>query len=228
MTLAQAPLLRPLPFDADVHPDPGAPLHGRRALQPGDRERLEGYAAAILSAAGLDIGTPSTRDTPRRFLDALLESTDGYEGDPKLLTTFPADFMDTASSALGQVVEGPIPFFALCEHHAMPFHGRAFVAYVPRERIIGISKLSRLVRVVTRRFGVQEQMTHRIAQDLDLIVDANGVAVYLEAHHLCTQMRGVREDLPLTRTTAYRGVYETDASLRSEFLEMSGIRRGDR
>ena len=228
MTIAQSPSLRPVPLGSDASSaSPASPV-GRRRLRPADHARLEAYAAEILSAAGLDLDTPSTVETPRRFLDALFEATDGYDGDPKLLTTFPADFLDEAGSSFAQVVEGPIPVFALCEHHAMPFYGRAFVAYVPRDRIVGISKLSRLVRVVTRRFGVQERMTHQIADELGRIVDADGVAVYLEAHHLCTQMRGVREDQPLTRTTAYRGVYATDAALRSEFFEMSGIGRGER
>ena len=82
--------------------------------------------------------------------------------------------------------------------------------------------------MLTRRFGVQERMTHQIADELMRLMDAHGVAVYLEAHHLCTQMRGVREDSPMTRTTAYRGTYETDGVLRSEFFDMSGLRRGDR
>jgi GTP cyclohydrolase I len=110
----------------------------------------------------------------------------------------------------------------------MPFCGRAYVAYVAHDQIIGISKLTRLVRVLTRRFGVQERMTHQIADELMRLMNAHGVAVYLEAHHLCTQMRGVREDSAMTRTTAYRGAYEKDASLRSEFRELSGIRGGDR
>jgi GTP cyclohydrolase I len=84
------------------------------------------------------------------------------------------------------------------------------------------------VRVLTRRFGVQERMTHQIADELLRLMNAHGVAVYLEAHHLCTQMRGVREDSAMTRTTAYRGTYERDPALRGEFFEISGIRRGDR
>ena len=100
------------------------------------------------------------------------------------------------------MVEGPIPFFALCEHHALPFFGNVWVGYVAHEGIIGISKLTRLVRVVTRRFGVQERMTYQICDELDRMMAPHGVAVYAEAHHLCTQMRGVRELHPKTRTTS--------------------------
>jgi GTP cyclohydrolase I len=199
-----------------------------RTVSPADRERFEANLAEILEAAGMDLDTAGTADTPRRFLQALFDATEGYEGDPKLLTAFPTECHGGASCEIAQIVEGPIPFFSLCEHHAMPFFGRAYVAYVAHEQIIGISKLTRLVRVITRRFGVQERMTHQVADELMRLMNAHGVAVYMEAHHLCTQMRGVREDSPMTRTTAYRGTYETNAALRGEFLDLSGLRGGAR
>jgi GTP cyclohydrolase IA len=199
-----------------------------RQLTDADRARFEGYMDEIFRSLGLDLDTPGTVDTPHRFLQALFDATDGYDGDPKLLTAFPTECHGGANCEQAQIVEGPIPFFALCEHHALPFFGRAYVGYVAHEQIIGISKLTRLVRVVTRRFGVQERMTHQIADQLMRLMDAHGVAVYLEAHHLCTQMRGVREQHPMTRTTAYRGTYATDATLRGEFFDISGLRRADR
>ena len=122
------------------------------------------------------------------------------------------------------MVEGPIPFVGVCEHHVLPFTGRAWIGYVAHDQIIGVSKLSRLVRVLTRRFGVQERMTHDIADSLEAMVNAHGTAVLLEARHLCTQMRGVREHEPLTRTTAYRGTYVAEPSLRNEFFAL--IRSG--
>jgi GTP cyclohydrolase IA len=227
MSVAHAPHLHTIEDDLD---SPAAldRLTAARSVSPADRDRFERAIAEILEAAGLDLDTPGTTDTPRRFLQALFDATDGYEGDPKLMTAFPTECHGGSSCELAQIVEGPIPFFALCEHHAMPFYGRAYVAYVAHDQIIGISKLTRLVRVLTRRFGVQERMTHQIADELMRLMNAHGVAVYLEAHHLCTQMRGVREDSAMTRTTAYRGAYEKDASLRSEFRELSGIRGGDR
>lgn len=182
------------------------------------RERLEWHAAEILSALGLDLDTPSTVDTPRRFIAGMIEATDGYEGDDKLLTAFPTECHGGTSCELAQIVEGPISFNALCEHHALPFLGQAWIGYVAHERIIGISKLTRLVRVITRRFGVQERMTHQIASSLEGLLDAHGVAVYLEADHLCTRIRGVREEGAHTRTTAWLGAYERDPALRAEFL----------
>jgi GTP cyclohydrolase IA len=191
-----------------------------RQLSDADWSRYEGYVAEILGSFGLDLSTPGTTDTPRRFLRAMFDATDGYDGDPKLLTAFPAECRGGANCELAQVVEGPIPFVGVCEHHALPFVGRAWVGYVAHDQIIGLSKLTRLVRVLTRRFGVQERMTHEIADSLEAMVGAHGTAVLLEARHLCTQMRGVREHEPLTRTTAYRGAYVAERSLRSEFFEL--------
>ena len=213
---------------AVLDPAPAAPTPERRPLSPADRERYERYLAEILGSLGLDLHQPGTERTPQRFLQALVDSTDGYDGDPKLLTAFPTECHGGANCELAQVVEGPIPFTALCEHHALPFLGHAYVAYVAHEGIIGISKLTRLVRVLTRRFGVQERMTHEIADELERMIQPHGVAVYLEAHHLCTQMRGVRELQPKTRTTAYRGIYVERPDLRSEFFDATGLRRGDR
>jgi GTP cyclohydrolase I len=197
-----------------------------RHVSDDDLVRYEGYLAEILTALGLDLDTPSTVATPHRFLRALFDTTSGYEGDPKLLTAFPTECRGGANCEIAQVVEGPIPFFALCEHHALPFFGNVYVGYVAHEGIIGISKLTRLVRVVTRRFGVQERMTYQICDELDRMMAPHGVAVYAEAHHLCTQMRGVRELHPKTRTTSYRGVYIESAQLRGEFFDVSGLRGG--
>ena len=194
-----------------------------RGISHEDRERFERYMCEILGSLGLDLDTPATADTPGRFVDALIDATEGYEGDEKLVTVFPTECHGGTNCELAQIVEGPIPFFSLCEHHALPFYGRAYVGYVAHEQIIGISKLTRLVRVVTRRFGVQERMTHRVAAALENLLDAHGVAVFFEADHLCTQMRGVRQDGARTRTTAYRGAYERDPALRAEFFQMAGI-----
>jgi len=217
--------LRDLSREAPGEDGAGAPV---RRVSPAQRARFERNLGEILDALGLDLDTPGTRDTPRRLLAALEDATDGYLGDPKLVTSFPTECHGGASCELAQIVEGPIPFFALCEHHALPFFGRAWLGYVAHEEILGISKLTRLVRVLTRRFGVQERMTHEIADSLQEITGAHGVAVYLEAAHMCTQMRGVREHESLTRTTAYRGVYERDPELRTEFREIGGIGGGRR
>ena len=195
-----------------------------RELAPEQWTRFEGYIAEIFSAFGLRLDAPGTADTPRRFVRAMFDATEGYEGDAKLLTTFPTECKGGLSCQIDQVVEGPIPFFALCEHHAFPFYGNAYVGYIPHERIIGISKLTRLVRVWGKRFTVQERMGDEIADTLAALVEAHGVAVHIEAHHLCTQMRGVRELHPKTRTAVWRGEYAKNADLREEFFQLTRSR----
>ena len=197
-----------------------------RELTTEQWSRFEKYVDEIFTALGMRTDTPSTRETPRRFVRALFDATEGYEGDPKLLTAFPTECKGGLSCEINQIVEGPIPFFALCEHHAFPFYGNAYVGYIAHEQIIGISKLTRLVRVWARRFTVQERMGDQIADTLEDLVRAHGVAVHIEAHHLCTQMRGVRELHPRTRTAVWRGEYTKSADLRSEFFHLAGGRAG--
>ena len=191
-----------------------------RHLAPEQWQRFEGYMAEIFEAFGMEMGTAGTAETPRRFVRALYDATEGYEGDPKLLKAFPTECRGGAACEMNQVIEGPIPFFSLCEHHALPFHGSAYVGYIAHEEIIGISKLTRLVRVWARRFSVQERLSNQIADTLEAIVHPHGVGVYLEAHHMCAQMRGVREPHPRTRTTVWRGQYTRDPELRREFMQI--------
>jgi GTP cyclohydrolase I len=190
--------------------------------------KFEGYAAEIFSAFGLDLNTAATKDTPRRFIKALFDITEGYDGDPKLLRVFDTECHGEPDCRLSQVIEGPIPFFALCEHHALPFYGKAYVGYIAHENIIGISKLTRLVRIFSKRFAVQERIGQQIADTLETMLHPHGVGVYLEAHHLCMGMRGVRETAPMTRTTVWRGYYATDPALRSEFFTACGLQRTER
>src|SRR5438045_9248470 len=211
-------------FDPDEQ-DVRAVMHQRRrSISEEQMRKFEAEVAAIFEAFGLDLHTPATERTPQRFLQAMFDATEGYEGDPKLLTAFQTECRGGPDCRLSQVVEGPIHFFALCEHHALPFHGHAYVGYIVHEHLIGISKLTRLVRLFARRFTVQERIGQQIADTLEAMLQPHGVAVYLEAHHLCTQMRGVRESAPLTRTTFWRGEYDSNAALRAEFFSVCGVR----
>jgi GTP cyclohydrolase I len=195
-----------------------------RTLNPEQWQKFEGYAAEIFSALGMDLDTPGTKDTPGRFLHALYEATSGYEGDPKLLTAFPTECHGGPDCNISQVIEGPIEFYSLCEHHALPFYGHAYIGYIAHEEIIGISKLTRLVRVFARRFTVQERVGVEIADELVRVLRPHGVAVHLNAMHLCTQMRGVRESHSRTWTSFWRGNYENDPQLRAEFLQTANLR----
>jgi len=214
-------------FDLDLDDEPlREAMHlRRRHISEEQLRTYEGYIAEIFTAFGLDLDTPATRQTPQRYIRALFDSTEGYEGDPKLLTAFETECRGGSDCRLSQVVEGPIHFFALCEHHALPFHGHAYVGYIAHEHIIGISKLTRLVRLFAKRFTVQERIGQQITDTLEAMLEPHGVAVYLEAHHLCTQMRGVREVVPLTRTTFWRSAYDSNADLRAEFLTVCGVHR---
>jgi len=189
-----------------------------RQISKETSKKFESYVAEIFSAYGLDLDSPATKDTPRRFIEALFDATEGYDGDPKLLRVFQTECRGEPDCRLSQVVEGPIQFFSLCEHHALPFFGVAYVGYIAYEHIIGISKLTRLVRLFAKRFSVQERIGQQIADSLESMLQPTGVAVYLEAHHLCMEMRGVRETAPLTRTTVWRGIFADDPAVRSEFL----------
>ena len=200
----------------------------RREISDEQYLKFEGYAAEIFSAFGLDLNLPSTKDTPRRFIKALFDSTEGYDGDPKLLRVFDTECRGEPDCRLSQVIEGPIPFFALCEHHALPFYGMAYVGYIAHENIIGISKLTRLVRIFSKRFAVQERIGQQIADTLETMLHPHGVAVFLEAHHLCMEMRGVRETAPMTRTTVWRGHFADDPTLRGEFFTACGLQRNEK
>jgi GTP cyclohydrolase IA len=212
MALQQELIHPPVPFDPD-----------RRGVTEAQMRRFEGYVAEIFDAFRMD-DSSATADTPRRFLQGLAEATAGYDGDPKLLTVFDSEYEDGLESRSNQVIEGPIRFYALCEHHALPFFGEAWVGYIPGERIIGISKLVRLVQVFARRFTLQERIGEQVAGALEGMVAPRGVAVAIEATHLCTQMRGVASTSALTRTTCWRGGFSDDAALRSEFLASCGWR----
>jgi GTP cyclohydrolase IA len=196
-----------------------------RVISPEEWARYEHNIAEILEAFGMDLDTPGTRETPQRFLYAMFDSTAGYDGDPKLRTAFPSERPAGVDGASSQIVEGPIAFFSLCEHHALPFHGAAHIAYIAGDEILGISKLTRLVRLYARRFTVQERLGEQIADALVDLVRPRGVAVHIEASHLCTQMRGVEEEGSRTVTTFWRGLYDEQAELRREFLDEVRARR---
>ena len=206
-------------MSSNVFELPAHDAEAAREVTAADWARLERNAAEILAALGLDLDTPGTRETPRRFIQALFDATAGYDGDPKLRTLFSSERPEGVEGRHAQIVEGPIGFYALCEHHALPFHGSAHLAYIANGEILGISKLTRLVRLYARRFTVQERLGEQIADALIELVEPRGVAVHIEAAHLCTQMRGVEEEGSRTVTTFWRGLYEGDADLRREFLD---------
>jgi GTP cyclohydrolase I len=152
--------------------------------------------------------------TPERVARALAYLTRGYEQDPETIING-ALFNEKHSE---MIVVKDIDFYSLCEHHILPFFGRAHVAYIPRGRIVGLSKIARLVEVYARRLQVQERMTTEIAETIERHLEPLGVAVVTEAEHLCMRMRGIEKQNSTVVTSAMRGAFQSNSKTREEFM----------
>ncbi|HEX5995258.1 MAG TPA: GTP cyclohydrolase I FolE [Jiangellales bacterium] len=187
-------------------------IHQRR--QP-DRQAAARAVADLLTALGRDVTDEHLADTPRRVADAYVEM---LTPNPFDLTTFPND------KGYDQLVlVRDIPVSSLCQHHMLPFHGVAHVGYLPGERILGLSKLARVVELFARDLQVQERLTNEVADWLHRNLAAKGVGVIVEADHLCMSLRGVRSAGARTVTSALYGVIRDDARSRQEFLALTGV-----
>jgi GTP cyclohydrolase I len=190
-------------------PDTSAPGHGRNAVEEAVR--------VILRHMGEDPDRPGLRRTPARVVKAFEYFTAGYRLDP-------ADAINGALFDEAQYQEmilcKDLDFYSLCEHHLLPFMGKAHVAYLPNRRIVGLSKLARLVEIYARRLQVQERMTTQIAQTIMEEIEPLGVAVVLEAEHLCMRMRGVEKQNSWVTTSAMLGVFRTQFETRQEFMNL--------
>jgi GTP cyclohydrolase I len=196
---------------ARLHPveDPAAPL----AAAAPDLVRATAAAGELLLALGADLTDESLRDTPRRMASALAEM---LTPEPFEATTFPND-----GGYDELVVARSIPFHSLCEHHLLPFHGVAHIGYLPGDRIIGLSKLGRVVDLFARRLQVQERMTVQIADWLADQLAPKGIGVVVEAEHLCMSLRGVQKPGARTVTSALQGLVRDDPRTRQEFLGLA-------
>jgi GTP cyclohydrolase I len=177
-----------------------------------DRDATERAVRDLLVALGRDIRDPGLRETPRRVAAAFAEL---LSHEPVSLTTFPND-----AGYDELVVVREIPFHSLCMHHLLPFHGVAHVAYLPGQRIIGLSKLARVVELFARELQIQERLTMQIADCLRQHLQPKGVGVVLEAEHLCMSLRGVQKAGTRTTTSALLGLLRDDARTRQEFLSL--------
>jgi len=156
------------------------------------------------------------KETPKRHAKALQYLTSGYTADIDKIVGNALFTEDTRE----MVIVRDIELFSLCEHHLLPFHGRAHVAYIPNGKIIGLSKIPRLIDVYARRLQVQERLTHQVADTLMRVLQPQGVAVIIEAFHLCMMMRGVEKQSSFTTTSSMQGVFREDARTRKEFLHL--------
>lgn len=181
-------------------------------------EELQTAVYTLLQAIGEDPQRPGLRRTPRRVADMLGEILDGYRIDP-------AEFVAEGVSEVvydEMIVVKDIEFFSLCEHHLLPFFGRAHVAYVPQQKIVGLSKIPRMVDIFAHRLQVQERMTQQIAATLFEILAPRGVGVIVEGAHLCAMMRGVKKQQARLVTSVMLGSFKDNPATRQEFLALLG------
>jgi GTP cyclohydrolase I len=182
-------------------------------------EQLDGLAKAyrdLLGGIGEDVDREGLQRTPDRAALALEFLTQGYRQDLEAIIN-DAVFESDASEI---VLVKDIELYSLCEHHLLPFIGRAHVAYIPNGRVIGLSKVARIVDVFARRLQIQENLTTQIAESLMRCLEPGGVAVVVEAKHLCMMMRGVEKQNSVMKTSCLLGVFKEDARTRSEFLSL--------
>lgn len=170
--------------------------------------------STMLRAVGDGVDAKGTADTPKRVANMYDELLSGYATDPvELLNNamFDVEYDE-------MVVVKDIDFYSLCEHHLLPFYGKAHVGYLPNQKVVGLSKIPRLVEMYARRLQVQERMTQEIAAIIDCLIEPAGVGVVVEAQHLCAAMRGVRKPNTVMTTSALRGLFKKNASTREEFF----------
>ncbi|KQV08439.1 GTP cyclohydrolase [Leifsonia sp. Root112D2] len=191
-------------------------LHAVPDTSAVDRPRAVRAVAELLQAFGRDVSSPHLSATPRRVVDAFEELLTPVDFD---LTTFPND-----EGYDELVLVKDIPFHSLCEHHLLPFRGVAHIAYLPGERILGLSKLARVLEYFARDLQVQERLTIQVADWLQENLSPRGVGVVLEAEHMCMSLRGVQVAGTTTVTSALHGTIRDDARARSEFFALAGLR----
>ena len=198
--------------------DPGGGLEDGPVLAAACKEVVAGAVTAILRAVGEDPEREGLRSTPNRVARAYDELLIGYKIEPKALLNnalFEASYSE-------MVVVSDIDFYSLCEHHMLPFFGKAHVAYIPNRKVIGLSKIPRIVEVYARRLQIQERMTRQIAELIDELVEPLGVAVVVDGLHMCMAMRGVKKSNARMRTSALLGTFADNPKTRAEFMEHIG------
>ena len=187
------------------------------AGRPSREEALKAVRT-LLAWAGDDPDREGLRDTPKRVVDAYSEWFDGYDADPakELSRTF-----EDVQGYDDMVLLRDIEIESHCEHHMAPFLGKAYVAYIPQEKVVGISKLARVVEIFARRLQTQETLTQLIAEAIESNLQPAGVAIMIDAEHQCMTTRGVHHRHVSTITTRFTGVFKTDAALKDRFLRLA-------
>ena len=187
-------------------------------MKPESSAGMEKTVVDLLRQIGEDPEREGLLRTPQRVANAWQFLTSGYAKDPAELING-AIFREKYDE---MVIVRDIDFFSLCEHHLLPFYGKVHIAYIPKGKIVGLSKLPRIVELFSRRLQVQERMTQQIAETLYGALEPDGVAVVVEARHLCMMMRGVEKQNSLATTSAMLGSFRDDERTRTEFLTLAG------
>ncbi len=182
---------------------------------------IEPLVTALLKELGDDPGRNGLKHTPVRVAKSMRFFTEGYDKDP--LEVLNGALFDVSYDEM--VIVKDIEFYSLCEHHLLPFFGRIHVAYIPNGKIVGLSKIPRLIEMFARRLQVQERLTMEIAETLETVLKPKGVAVVAEAIHLCMMMRGVQQQNASAITSSLRGEFENDPKTRAEFMDLLRYRR---
>lgn len=177
---------------------------------------MEQHIAEIIKALGEDIHREGLQKTPERVAEAMRFLTSGYHENLQEIMN-DAIFTSTMSE---MVVLQNIELYSLCEHHLLPFFGKCHIAYIPKGKIIGLSKLARIVDLFAKRLQVQERLTQQIAESILAVTQASGVGVIIEAQHLCMMMRGVQKQNSLMKTSVMLGLFREDSRTRAEFLSL--------
>ncbi len=177
---------------------------------------MEKFYEDLLRNIGEDVNRQGLKDTPKRAARAFSYLTKGYKDDIDLIVN--KAIFDSDNDEM--IIVKDIELYSLCEHHLLPFFGKCHVGYLPKGKIIGISKLARIVEVFARRLQVQENLTKQIAETILKCTDARGVGVVIEAKHLCMMMRGVEKQNSVMKTSCMLGSFRKDMSTRSEFLNL--------
>jgi GTP cyclohydrolase I len=185
------------------------------------RDGIEPLIAGLLKEIGEDPGRDGLGRTPERVAKAMRFFTQGYEQEP--LEILNDALFDVTYDEM--VIVKDIDFYSLCEHHLLPFFGRVHVAYIPNGKVVGLSKVPRLVEMFARRLQVQERLTTQVAETLEQVLRPKGVAVVIESIHLCMMMRGVQSQNASAITSSIRGEFEKDSKTRSEFMNLIRSRR---
>jgi len=180
-----------------------------------DQERIKAAVREIIAAIGEDPEREGLVETPRRIAKMYADLFSGLYEDPRAVLA--TGFQESHKE---MVVLKNIPFYSLCEHHFLPFHGQAHVGYLPDGRIVGLSKIARAVEIFAKRPQVQERLTSQIAECIEDVLNARGVGVVIEAEHLCMTSRGVRKPGSVMVTSAMRGAFRDDSNTRQEFLRL--------